>query len=456
VTKLLVAGFVLVSACSAEVSAPPATTAPTTITSTTSPASASTSTSGPPAYGNLIKLDPFTLELMPGLEPIPVPYDSWNLLTSPDGSTVVNFEWDEEANNITHIRVIDVESWKETGTFELGPISGEVMGEGKLYAYRQHDGKLLAIDLDTGHASVLSDWSPKHWLGEGLVVLPEERIAGIAAEPVGAEVELEHSVFVVDLRNETTTEHPMALERVTRSTGIFDGAHEIPETDYPGVVWDDDRLLLAYMDGPEVVEVDLGTGAIQSHLIGLSSWWDRLWAYWVPPALAKGPSLGTYSSAALSPDGRHLFISGNEQTIEIAADGTLDERSRHLGLVVVDTETWRPVGTPDLQVQYVFNAGVHVMGVNTTSFQPWTDDYYFLSIDETGTFQARGPLTVLSGHCEPATDGQHLLCSEQRSGLESRLVDIETLETLSRRAMFQEDTLLPNGVMVDRPPRSDP
>ncbi len=448
--------LLVVAACSSGVTKTSATTTPTTPL-TTIPVDTTTSTPPSSAVGHLVKLDPLSLEPIPGLEPIPVPSNSWNPLTSPDGSIVVNFEWDEEANNLTHMRVIDVESWKEIGTLELGPVTGAVIGDGKLYVYRQHDGSLLAIDLATGHESVLSDWSPKHWLGEGLVVLPGERIAGIAAEPVAPREEVEHSVFVLDLETRATTEHPIGtLERVNLATGVFDGENEIQETDYPGVVWDDDRLLLAYMDGPEVVEIDLQTGATRTHMIELSSWWNRLWTYWMPSALAKGPSLGTNTSAALSPDGSYLFISGNEQTIEIAAAGTLVEENEHLGLVVVDTETWRSVATPDVPIQYVFSAGGDVMGVNTTSFQPWIDDYYLLSIDQTGTVEARGPLTIWSGSCEQTSGRQHLFCTEHRSGLEVRLVDIETLETLSKRVMHQEDTLLPNGVLVDRPPRLDP
>lgn len=84
----------------------------------------------------------------------------------------------------------------------------------------------------------------------------------------------------------------------------------------------------------------------------------------------------------------------------------------------------------------------------------WWD--HILSIDQTGAMAARGPLTILSGSCERTSGRQHLLCTKHRSGIEVRRVDIETLETLSERVIHQEDTLLPNGVLVDRPPRLDP
>lgn len=81
---------------------------------------------------------------------------------------------------------------------------------------------------------------------------------------------------------------------------MFDGDEEIPEVDTPGVVWDDDRLLVVDADGPEILEVDLETGTITTRIIDVTTWLDRLSVFWMPVPSAKGPSLGTFSSAALS------------------------------------------------------------------------------------------------------------------------------------------------------------
>ncbi|MGH8945939.1 MAG: hypothetical protein ACRDVL_07315 [Acidimicrobiia bacterium] len=400
----------------------------------------------------MIKLDPATLEPVPGLDPIPIDNNSWGHPSS-DGSLVTIFRWDEE-NEVNHIRVIDVAAWKEVARFQEGPWSGMTLDGDTLYAYNFQGGQLLEIDLRTGQDSVLDDWSPRHSLREGPILLPGSRIGGIAAEPVAAAETADYDLLVHDLETGITMTHPLGpLGRVNPKTGVFDGEQEIPETDEPGIVWDDDRLLFAYIDGPEVVEVDLESGDTQSHLIELSSWWDRLWAFWMPTAHAKGPSLGTYTSAALSDDGRYLFISGNGQTIETADDGTLVEGSKHLGLLVVDTETWRAVPHPDLPIQYVRKAGAFILGVNTTSFQPWTDEYHVLSIDQPGTLQIRGPITVSDGRCQPTTEGRHLLCAEWKSKVDYRLIDIETLEVVAMRTATRDDTLLPNGVLIDLPPR---
>ena len=181
-----------------------------------------------------------------------------------------------------------------------------------------------------------------------------------------------------------------------------------------------------------------------------------MWAFWMPAAPAKGPSLGTNSSAALSEDGRYLFMSGNTQVVTTADDGTLAEDSEHLGLLVADTETWRQVARPDLPIQNVRAIRGGVIGVNTTSFQPWRSDYYLMSIDQAGVLDVRGPVEVTGGSCEQSSDSRYLLCTEYVSPARLRVIDMETLETVAQRVIGEEDTLLPNGVLVDSLPRSDP
>jgi hypothetical protein len=247
------------------------------------------------------------------------------------------------------------------------------------------------------------------------------------------------------------------MERIDEQSGVFDGEYEIPEVDSPGVVWDDNRVLIVYADGPEVIEVDLETGAIENHMIELTSWWDRLLAFWMPTAYAKGPSLGTYSSAALSSDGRYLYISGNKQVIATAGDGSLIEEGEHLGVGIVDTETWQLVESPDLPIQFVREVASAVMGVDTTSIQPWTDNYYLLSMDGLGDFVARGPITVTGGACELTPDRRYLLCSEYRSdAIHVRMIDIQTMETSTGRTTGLEDVLHPNAILEDWLPRTDP
>jgi hypothetical protein len=81
----------------------------------------------------LVKLDPLTLEAVPGLDPIPMSADSWNIVSS-DGTLLVNFEWDDQSR-IIYGRTIDIDNWKHLSAFQVdgGPHSGLAEDEGTLY-----------------------------------------------------------------------------------------------------------------------------------------------------------------------------------------------------------------------------------------------------------------------------------------------------------------------------------
>ena len=206
------------------------------------------------------------------------------------------------------------------------------------------------------------------------------------------------------------------------------------------------ELVIVHADGPEVLEVDLGTGETRLHLFETTSWWDRLLASWMPTAAAKGPQLGTYSSVALSPDGRYLLVSGNRELVETGEDGTVTERSDHLGLTVVDTKTWKIIAAPDVPIQFIYPAGGVVVGVDTTSFQPWVDNLWLLSVSESGAVTSQGPFTVTNGGCDVRSDFGHLICFENGH---VRIIDIETHETLVRPAIGLGDRVHSNDVLED-------
>jgi hypothetical protein len=167
--------------------------------------------------------------------------------------------------------------------------------------------------------------------------------------------------------------------------------------------------------------------------------------------------LGTYSSAALSADGRFLLVSGNRYDVLVNDNGSLGEESEALGLTVVDTETWEVVARPELPIQFIRNAGDAILGVETTSTSPWVDNVYVVSTDEMGAVTHLGPFPVDGGGCQPARDATLLLCSEysSESTLWLRVIDTLTSETLSEREIGAEDYLNDNGVLVDWSPIGD-
>lgn len=464
VSKWIVLLLLLMAACSERdtqtsgMAVATTTTIASTTNATTSPVSTRTSTTEPSAATvQLVRLDPLTLDPAAGLDPIAIDADSWNVLST-DGSLLVNFEWDKQAR-INYGTVIDVANWEQIADVEVGPHAGGITVHGtKAYAYDDQGGRLFSVDVATGQEVTLGDWPSGLYLWDGLHVTPDSRLVALGSSPSDViDHQAHYSVFVYEPSLGLTNETPIGpIERSTTETGVFDGDYEIPDWDSPGVAWGNDSVFIVYADGPEVIEAHFETGKVQTHFIEATSWLDRLWAFWIPAATAKGPSLGTNSSAALSPDGRYLYISGNEQVVETADDGSLIDESEHLGLTVVDTETWNVVESPDLPIQYVRASNGGVLAVDTISFQPWTSDYYVISTQESGRVAAQGPFTVEGGGCDLTLDLSPLLCIEHlSSAAHIRLIDIDTTETIARKPIGLEDALHPNLILEDRLPEAD-
>lgn len=465
VSKWLVVALLAIVGCSeADTTESFDTTAATTTsmgvvtTATSQPDSTSTSTAvSSEKQVELVKLDPLTLDPVTGLEPIAVDPNSWNVVST-DGSLLVNFRWDKEAR-INYGTVISISEWEQLAEIEVGPHAGGItVHQDGAYAYDHEGGRLFMVDLATGLEETLDDWPSGLYFWDGLHVTPDDRIVALGSSPDDVVEDRPHySVFVHDPASGTTSKLEVGLmERVNDQTGIFDGDIEIPEEDSPGVAWGDNKMFIVWADGPEVIEVDFDSGTVDTHLIDTTSWWSRLWTYWMPAATAKGPGLGTNSSAALSPDGRYLYISGNRQEVATADDGSIIEESNHLGLIAVDTETWTTIDTPDLTVQSVRASNGGVLVVDTTSFQPWISDYYVIFADESGQVMYQGPLTVEGGTCDLVANQIQLLCIEHTSSTKHiRLVDVETAETLTRRPVGFEDSLHANQILQDNPPEAN-
>lgn len=433
--RVLVAVVTLVG-CSADPAGVTSTTAASTSSTSTPPPTTTTSTPERAVAGQLVKLELERFEPVHGLEPIPLAPESW-ILGSDDGQWMVVSDWDT-------VTPIDVDRWQATGTFDLVRRPARVIADDHLYVYDERSGRIVSVDLRTGEQADLGEWRPEMWM-EGQIRMMSGLLVGLAGSWVHWLDPATGEVGEIDVG---------PLERINEETGIFDGDYEIAETDTFGLAWGAERLYIAHAQPLEVTEVDPRSGRIQTHHLEEESWLDRLLAFWMPAAAAKGPSMGTYSSAALSADDRFLFVSGNRYDVVAGGDGSLVEENQHLGLVVVDTETWDVVARPDLAVQFVRNAGQAVVAIDTTVTPRWQDDYYVVSTDPSGAVSYQGPFSVRDGGCEPALDGSHLICSEYLGDTSQRLrvVDIQTSETTDGPEVGPEDYLEVNGVLVDWSP----
>ena len=81
----------------------------------------------------------------------------------------------------------------------------------------------------------------------------------------------------------------------------------------PGVAWDlpQRRVYVVHADGDVVSSVDLDTLDREVHDFGAPSGVRALFPGWFArSASAKGPTLGVRRQAVLSPDSRHLYVTG--------------------------------------------------------------------------------------------------------------------------------------------------
>lgn len=450
--RLAFVALALVTACNSVGSRSEATL-PGPTTSSSAPSTSQTgltTTTTRASGGELVRIDPLSLTPVAGLDPIPYAADSWNIVSA-DESWLVNFEWDYDSQRIVTARAIDLENWEQTAELEVDFHFEPSLNQGKLYTLSD-TGLLSVHDLQTGKRQDLTTWPINRWPWGGFHVLSHNRVAALMTSGSGSD----DLVLVYDPATATTKEIAIgSILRTNSNTGVFDGDYEIPATDSPGVVWLDDRVLVVHAESPEILEVDLNVGTIETHIVDTTTWWGRLIHNWFPAAVAKGPSLGIYSTAALSSDGRYLFISGNRHMIEVADNGQLVESSEHLGLTVVDIETWSKVAAPELDLQHVRNDGGMVLGVNTISQQPWHDELYVMDVDSDGVVRSMGPFLVRGGGCQLGGETEHLVCTEH-SGETTllRVVSLQSGETLAERAVSSADYFHPNGVLEDWAPIS--
>jgi hypothetical protein len=391
--------------------------------------------------GHLVKLDPETLEPLPGLDPIPVHMGS-SIATSPDGTWLAIFDW----GSVTPIRV---SSWEALGPFEYPRHAARLLSAEGLFFYDDLTGEIRSLNLMTGLLVELG-MARAEGLAGGLTMLDDGRLATLMLNP--GPFPATYSVFVLDPTTGVTTEIDVGeIERIQTHTGVFAGEYEIPEAYTPGIVWSDERLYIAHADGLEVKVANLATGEVETHFIDVTTWLDRLLAYWVPIALAKGPYLGTSTSAALSPDGRFLLISGDRYETKESADGLIEE-TIPLGVTVVDTETWEVVEQKRLPFESIRTSGGVILGVKTRSQSPY-EDVYALSVNGSGEISHVGPVPVHEMQCQPAS-ASRMVCAES-VGFESQrlsVVDLTTGDTTKGPEVGLTDHLVGSSVLMDWAP----
>jgi hypothetical protein len=163
-------------------------------------------------------------------------------------------------------------------------------------------------------------------------------------------------LVVLDLSTSTTTTH--LLPGVMVGGGeVALGESSIFEWFQPEVVWDAERNLayVVHADQDAFTVVDLETGESKTRSWAPStSWWGGLFTWLVPPAQAKGPSLGTRRSLALSPDGATLFVGTYTGELDSEAGDDVSVLWSPRGVIALSTATGEVVQNWDIPASDVY------------------------------------------------------------------------------------------------------
>jgi DNA-binding beta-propeller fold protein YncE len=349
----------LMFGCAPEADPPTSSTSLTASASTTFPAPSTTTTSqlAEPGRVGLYRADPGTLEPVRASQPLTTGDSMWGS-SSPNGEWLVLNVWYAGSPETDILRVINVQSGAVVTEAEVGaPQWGiDIADDGTVY--RLAGNLSFRVEVITPGAEAFDDllslperFSP--W--SSTEILSDHRLGWIGSV-VSTDGLLVAAVGIADVASGDFDLYELpgvALE----GTDQFDvGDWAVGEFYQPGVVWspDDSKVYVVHADEPAVTVIDLTAGSVVEHdWAAPTAWLDRLAAFWNPVAVAKGPTAGAIASAALSPDGKTLYVSS-----EIGEFVRWNELEWHVewkpqGIQAIDLATWEMVDTWDLPAAQV-------------------------------------------------------------------------------------------------------
>lgn len=358
---LLVATIALASACTTNTEVTNRTTPSDVFAPTPSigdPAASTTTTVSPPttrpdverAY--IARIDPRTLEELPGYSPIAMGDWMWGV-TSDNGRWLA-LNTSDDSGYSTGLRLVDVDAWEVAGEWPDATDYGlAVTDAGAVYGQRD----LTIGRLIVGVPDVEPIWtaSGDHSIW-GAPAIDDDRYVSYGAVLVQ---EGGQGTFTVFTGNETGG----ALV-ATPLPGIRIGLSEVVELaddrtgvieEYPVMVWDAvrQRALIVHAGQDVVTEFDVTSFEAIDRVFGpevqdpadVASFasYPADVSYWV----------SSRRTAWLSPDGTRLYIAGTSAEFE-EVEGETRAVNTPSGVLAVDTSTWTEVGRLEVPVSDIF------------------------------------------------------------------------------------------------------
>jgi hypothetical protein len=364
--SLMVLLGVLLMSCSVADTAPleDLATRPTGASSSTSlPAepttTATVSITDPAGHAGLYQVDPRTLEPVDASAPITTG-DWLHGTSSTNGAWLALTVWLDDDPDTDLIRVVNVADQKVvTEANVLVPTYPMVADDGTAYWVNGHLApfiRLHSLQAGEGSAELAFNAFPVGFERlTGGTILDVNRIGWLGL--FGPQTEEDApGLVVLDLATSSTTTY--LLPGITVGGGEVDlGESSIFEWFQPEVVWDAERDMAyaVHADQDAFTVVDLDTGESKTLSWATSaSWWGGLLTWLIPPAQAKGPSLDTRRSLALSPDGATLFVGTHSGELLSEPGDDLSVLGSPRGVTALSTETGEKLQHWDIPVSEVY------------------------------------------------------------------------------------------------------
>jgi hypothetical protein len=312
--------------------------------STTSTLPISTTTE-PRSGFRFYKVDPSTLQPLPGFDPIHTG-DTLGL-ASPNGRWLVLESWGEGR------WLIDTESWEVASDFRPWGGLMEVRDDGTVYAADWDPvleiRRFLPGAEDWEDVGMTLESDPNLWSNP--IFLHDHRLAARGFSEGIYVDDGDLTVNVIDITTGFWRQMPVpGAWTPGEPTGMFIDGYEITRYDDPAVVFTQEKAFVVHAHEDVVTEVDLSTGEVMGHQFGpKTSLLESLSAWFAPRAMAKGPAPGVRRTAVISHNGSKLYLSGYHTEV-VDEDGQVRETTVPLGVQVIDTRSWQVEETLDLPV----------------------------------------------------------------------------------------------------------
>jgi len=316
-------------------------TTPTTTsqTQTTTTAEATSTTRPQITDGGLVPIDPATLVPALGAKSI-TQGDRFRGTVSPNGNWLALLK--VLNNEQLWIEIIDLTTNEIVAKTKVpqGESGLQITDHGTAF-WIACDNRMTLFGLSAGanNREKVFDRFPEDFFTDTFQLLGDDRFGFFGIISTDGVGQGEATIVILDAGDGSLTQLPLPnVDMGIIGKGEPVGDVETLEIANPVAVWDiaNDRVLIIEATRDVVTEVDLSDGGIKEHPwqspeAGLHGLFDWL----IPPAQAKGLTSGITRDAALSPDGRHLYVATSVAKIE---EGK--ESSSPLGLISLDTETW--------------------------------------------------------------------------------------------------------------------